>query len=463
MKEVYDIAIVGAGPAGMAAAITSAKLGLRTLVLDEQPEPGGQIYRALGSNARNQPRRLAVLGEDYAAGLELLNAFTACKADYRAGATVWQIEAPGQIFFSVAGHAQRLSARHIVLATGAMERPMPIPGWALPGVMTAGAAQILLKTAGAVPQGKVVLVGTGPLLLLVAWQLQQANVPIDALVDTGMPSALRTAARHLPRALLAPGDVGKGLRYLRALRRSGARVLKGVQAVELCGDQRVREVVVTQGEKTHRIEADIVLLHQGVVPNANLALALRCEHEWHAGQRCFLPRADRWGVSTCEGVQIAGDCAGIAGARAAEHGGHVAALEAACRTGCIEPVERDRLARPHFDAIARHRRIRPLLEALYFPADPFVVPERDDVLVCRCEEVSAGEIRRIVAQGCPGPNQMKAFIRCGMGPCQGRMCGLTVTESIARARGCSPQQVGYYRIRPPVKPLTLGELSELDL
>ena len=96
-------------------------------------------------------------------------------------------------------------------------------------------------------------------------------------------------------------------------------------------------------------------------------------------------------------------------------------------------------------------------------ADAFVAPEQDETLVCRCEETTAGDIRRAVALGCPGPNQMKAFVRCGMGPCQGRMCGLTVTELMAAERNVSPGEIGYYRIRPPIKPLALGELAALDL
>ena len=179
-------------------------------------------------------------------------------------------------------------------------------------------------------------------------------------------------------------------------------------------------------------------------------------------QRCFIPRVDAWGAASCAGIQFAGDCAGIAGAAAAAEAGRLAAFEAAHRLQRIDAAERDRRARAPAARLRRDRRIRPLLEALYRPQDRHVAPVRDDVVVCRCEETTAGEVRGAVAHGCPGPNQMKAYLRCGMGPCQGRLCGLTVTELIAAARRVDPGAIGYYRIRPPIKPLALGELAALE-
>jgi NADPH-dependent 2,4-dienoyl-CoA reductase/sulfur reductase-like enzyme len=461
MSEAHDLAIVGAGPAGMAAAITATQLGLRTAVLDEQDAPGGQIYRALERVCSDHPQRLAILGPDYAAGRDLVRAFRACPADYRPGAMVWQVERDA-VLYSHAGASHRLAARRVLVATGAMERPLPIPGWTLPGVMTAGAAQILLKSIGAIPQGRVVLVGCGPLLLLLAWQLLQAQVRVAAIVETRVAGSYWRAARHLPLALGAPGYLAKGLRYLRAIRQAGIPVLDKVEHVHLEGNDRMRAVIVTRNGRTQELGADVVLLHQGLVPNANLGWALRCDHQWNADQRCFLPCTDAWGGGSQAHVQFAGDCAGIAGARAAEETGRLAALEAAHRLGRTDAAERDRRARIPAAQLRRDRRIRPLLETLYRPRDSHVTPPQDEAIVCRCEETTAGEIRAAVAQGCPGPNQMKAFVRCGMGPCQGRMCGLTVTELIAQARGLPPAEIGYYRIRPPIKPLVLAELAALE-
>jgi octopine oxidase subunit A len=160
------------------------------------------------------------------------------------------------------------------------------------------------------------------------------------------------------------------------------------------------------------------------------------------------------------GVSIAGDAAGIGGARAAEARGTLAAMNVACALGRIQPVERDRRSASARRDLVRYARGRSFVDALYRPAAAFRLPA-GNTIVCRCEEVTAAQIVDTVRLGCVGPNQMKSFLRCGMGPCQGRFCGTTVTELIARERGVAPDEVGYYRLRFPVKPITLGELAAL--
>lgn len=164
----------------------------------------------------------------------------------------------------------------------------------------------------------------------------------------------------------------------------------------------------------------------------NLANAAGCDHDWDEGQLAWVPRLDEWFGSTVSGVSIAGDGAGIARAESAPLRGRISAL-AAARIGRIAPAERNRRAAPIRRALLRASRRRRFLDALYRPPKAFRVPADDDVVVCRCEEVTAGQIRRTVALGVVGPNQMKSFLRCGTGPCQGRLCALTVTEIIADA------------------------------
>jgi NADPH-dependent 2,4-dienoyl-CoA reductase/sulfur reductase-like enzyme len=163
-------------------------------------------------------------------------------------------------------------------------------------------------------------------------------------------------------------------------------------------------------------------------------------------------------------VLIAGDSGGIVGAIAAEHGGRIAALTAAEACGRISTKERDAHASSLHDEYDRHLSARPFLDVLYRPARRWLAPRERETIVCRCEEVTVGTVRDILAQhNCPGPNQLKAFTRCGMGPCQGRLCGLTVVELLAECRHAKPADIGYYRIRSPIKPVTLGELAALDV
>lgn len=456
IKPSCQLAVIGAGPAGLAAAATAARLGLDTVLLDEQPAPGGQIYRAITETRLRDP---AVLGADYWHGADLVAAFRASGAQHVAGATVWNVTRDREIAVSVDGGAQLFRADRIILATGALERPFPIEGWTLPGVMTAGAAQILLKASGMVAEGRVVLAGTGPLLWLIAAQYLRAGASIAALLDTTPRENWRAALPHLPAFLTSP-YLGTGLKLLRAVRRR-VPIIRDVHALRVLGDGRAAEIAYRAGGGSEqRIAADVVLLHQGVAPNLNLANAIGCRQAWRDTQLCFAPEVDAWGASSVDGIAIAGDGAGIGGARIAAERGRLAALDAAFRLGRIDAAKRNAEAASCRQSLQRFSKGRDFLDLLYRPRPEHRIPA-GDTLVCRCEEVTARQIIDTVKLGCSGPNQMKSFLRCGMGPCQGRLCGLTVTELIAQARGVAPEEVGYYRLRPPIKPITLEELASL--
>src|SRR5438552_14575655 len=198
-----EFAIIGAGPAGMAAAVLAGELGLDTVLVDEQSSPGGQIYRAIERAAPDTP-----LGPDYLAGRPLAAALRASRVDYRPNTTLWHLDTDGTLFLENAGRTETMTARRVLLATGAIERPVPIPGWTLPGVMTAGAAQTLLKTADLVPEGRVVLAGQGPLLYLAAVQLARAGAPPLALLETTPHANYHAAVRQLAGAWAGRPPVG---------------------------------------------------------------------------------------------------------------------------------------------------------------------------------------------------------------------------------------------------------------
>jgi len=451
----YDVAIVGAGPAGLAAPATTAGAGLTTLLLDENPAPGGQVWRAVTTTPVQER---SILGDDYWAGAALVAEAKASGAEIVQGATVWSLDATRELAVSCGGTSRFIKARRVILATGALERPFPIPGWTLPGVMAAGALQTLLKASALVPEGRVVLAGTGPLLWLLAAQLLRAGAPIEALLDTTPAANYLRALPHVAAFALSP-YCAKGL----ALRHEVARQVRVVRGVtQLCAEgqgELTRIAYVAGAGVKRRINADVLALHQGVVPNVNLAMAAGIQHRWHSIQLCWVPVLDAAGNSPIAGIAVAGDGAGIGGALAAEARGRLAGLAA---VEAIAPERAARLAgRQLFGAaLARAERGRALLDQLFAPPRWSRLPE-GDTIVCRCEEVTAAQIVEAVGMGAIGPNQAKAFLRCGMGPCQGRLCGLTVTELISRARGVAPAEVGYYRLRPPVKPITLAELAAM--
>ena len=469
VQSTCDLLIIGAGPAGMSAAIASRRAGLDVIVADEGEAPGGQIYR----NAAQSPLTDAhVLGDEYLGGRTLIAAFDASGAKHLARCVVWQIAFEnGRAVAMLTRRAQGaqgaqpggtldISARAVLVATGAQERSWPVRGWTLPGVMGIGAAQTLLKSSGLAPSQDAVLAGCGPLLWLFASQLLNAGRRVRAIIDTTPRDAWRAALPYALPALAGADYLLKGLRMMRAVKRAGIPIYRGASAFLIEGEERAERVHFADEHGTRRsIDTSLVLLHQGVIPSTQLARSLGCEHEWDASSACWRPRTDAHGRSTVGHVWIAGDGAGIGGAKAAAHAGTLAALDISRELGALDAASRDARGRRSRLAMKRHLAVRPLLDALYTPPAALRRPA-DDVIVCRCEEVTAGEIRAIAAIGCQGPNQMKAFSRCGMGPCQGRWCGATVGELIAQVQERAVGDVGYYRIRAPIKPVTVDEIAD---
>jgi NADPH-dependent 2,4-dienoyl-CoA reductase/sulfur reductase-like enzyme len=482
--SIFDIVVIGAGPAGIAAATTAAKAGCSVCLLDEQSDAGGQIYRGLpaidsaqqsepsAAPAANEPDWLGhILGSDYTAGRALLGQLPHTGIHSIPAATVWQVGEDGSVTYSQRQQATRIAGRHIIVATGAMERPLPVPGWTLPGVLTVGAAQIALKTSGLLPVNAI-LAGSGPLLYYFACQLLRANCPPRAIVDTSPGLTTSMAGRLLSAVLPHRRQLMQGVTMLRQLKSSGIPCYKRAYDLNIIGDARARSIRFRhRGSTPVTLDCDMVLLHDGIVPNTQISRSLRLQHTWDQTHRYFVPVTDDYGVSSVDRISIAGDGSGIMGAEAsAQHGAlvsmqaidtidkHAAHYRNSNRESNRGPDQSEQNnLKKH---IASARQFQRLLATLYPPyyAQTNVA---DSTIVCRCEQVVAADIRRCVKAGCTGPNQTKSYTRCGMGPCQGRMCGLTITDIIAKETALPEDTVGSFRIRSPIKPVTLAELASL--
>jgi thioredoxin reductase/bacterioferritin-associated ferredoxin len=451
-RDRYDVVVIGAGPAGLAAATSTVEAGLSTLLLDENAGPGGQVWRAITSTPVMERDRL---GADYWVGADLVQAVRSSGAEIIQRATVWSLDRHLEVGVSVGGVSSFVKARRVILATGALERPFPIPGWTLPGVMTAGAAQTMLKSSGLVPDVPTVIAGQGPLLWLLAAQILRLGGRIDRILDTTERRNYFAALPHAFAFVTSP-YFKKGIAMMKEVR-AKVPVVTDVSELTAAGDGRLATVTYVTGGRRETIPAELLLLHQGVVPNVNLAMAAGIEHRWDDLQLCWSPVLDHDGSTSIEGIAIAGDGAGIGGAGAAVIRGRIAARAA---VEALAPAAAAKLAPMSTvrASLAKVERGRAFLDTLFRPARQFRIPS-GDTIVCRCEEVTAKDILDAVAIGATGPNQLKAYRRTGMGPCQGRLCGLTVTELMAQARGKTPQEIGYYRLRAPVKPITLAELA----
>jgi thioredoxin reductase/bacterioferritin-associated ferredoxin len=458
----YDLLVVGAGPAGMSAAIRASQAGVNVLVADENLGPGGQIYRGITSTP---VRSKNLLGQSYWKGEKLSSAFSSSSAHYIARCTVWSVNRVSSdagsgfiINLTREGRTATIEARKVILATGALERPFAIPGWTLPGVMSAGAAQIALKTSGLVPNGPTIVAGSGPLLYLVATQLKAVGANISTILETGSSIDILRGLKYAPPFIASP-YFGYGLKILMKARRN-FKIVSGVRNLRVNGTDRASSVSYEVKGKSESLECQTMLLHHGVIPNINMSNALGCAQHWSGLQKAWVPTVDHNFQSSVEGIFIAGDGSGIGGAESAAIKGRIAATAALKQIGAISKPPTELINKDRRE-LAKFSRGRDFLDAVYAPKDEYLVPRSDETIVCRCEEVTAGQIRDTVHElDVQGPNQLKAYLRCGMGPCQGRLCGPTVSAIIAQQRGQTPEDVGYYRLRVPVKPVTIGEIAQ---
>ncbi len=459
MSSHYDTIVIGAGPAGLTASSNLAEMGLKVLNLDEQNRIGGQIYRNVENASEDN---LEKMGTEYRRGQELAQRFRNSGAEYLGNASVWNVEPEGRVCYSRNGVSERITANYIIIATGAMERPVPFPGWILPGVMGAGAVNGLAKEADLCPSGTVVLAGSGPLLLLEAMLLIEKGVQIAAILETTAKIPSPSFLRHVPKALLGVDFLLKGLKMILDIRKSRIPHFKGVTNLKASGDTELTTVEADYGSKKLSFGAEMLLVHFGVIPDTHIYRLAGCHLEWEKHQRYWYPSTDDWGRTNFEQIFAAGDATGVSGALAAEFKGELAALEVAHCLGIIPKYERDFLAESPLGKLKKDGYPRPLIDSVFAP-DPKRFSFEDTTILCRCEHITVGDVRNVLSEGVTDLNEVKTITRCGMGPCQGRMCGPALGEIVAAERDCSILSAGLLTIRPPLKPVPLAEVAAMGI
>jgi NADPH-dependent 2,4-dienoyl-CoA reductase/sulfur reductase-like enzyme len=453
------IVIVGAGPAGVRAAQALVAAGVLPSVIDEGRRDGGQIYRRQPDGFRRTPAML--YGSEAAKAQALHRDFDALRGqiDYRSETLAWNVT-PGQLHtvHASSGATATLDVDALIVCAGATDRMMPVPGWNQAGCYSLGAAQIALKSQACAIGSRVVFMGSGPLLYLVAAQYVKAGARVEAVLDTApaVPTlnALR-GLRHRPRLLL------RGFALKASLRFAGVTLLNAIEPVRIEGSPDGGASGVLARDRhgaERRFTCDAVGLGWHLRPETQLADLARCEFAFEPLSRQWLPRIDDCGRSSTPGVYLAGDGARILGADGAEAAGRLAALAALHdfkheRGRALFAAEQAGLQR----TLATMNGFREgLAQAFPWPhAHAAALP--NDAVVCRCEAVTVGELRRSVRElGSTEVNRAKAFSRVGMGRCQGRYCGHAAAEIVAAAASIPVEQVGRIRSQAPVKPLMMS-------
>jgi NADPH-dependent 2,4-dienoyl-CoA reductase/sulfur reductase-like enzyme len=448
-----DVLVVGAGAAGMLAAAHAAEAGLDVVLADERPKLGGQFYKQPAG-----PVDEPALDPQYRAGRALIDRLERSGATILSQTTVWGAFGPHELTAYAPGESLVLRPRRLVLATGAYERGVPVPGWTLPGVMTTGAAQTLLRAYQVIPGARVLVAGNGPLNMQVAAEIVRAGGTIVALAELAprpVPARLGAATRMLA---LAPDLIRDGLGYQATLRRvptrygtalvraEGARTVERATIARIGGDGRA----VAGTEET--FEVDAVCMGYGFLSSSELSRAAGCRHAFDERQGQLIVVHDGRGRTSVDDVWSIGDGAGVAGARVARARGTLAAADVVRSLGGTPSAALLREERSATKAHSKAARFQEALWSLY--RGPRLDPGDDDTLVCRCENVPRRAIEAAVAERIEHVGAIKRATRAGMGGCQGRYCGVV-------AAGISGRQLGEYSLfapGAPIRPARIGDL-----
>lgn len=460
-RREVDLLVIGAGPAGLSAALAArrAGAGAGVLVLDERLQSGGQFYKPLAPSHR----AATPADRQFADGLALEGEARAAGVAIEQDAQVWAAFSPNEIGALVGGQAQVIGCRQLVIAPGAYERPVPFPGWTLPGVMTTGAGQTLARAYRVAPGQRVLIAGNGPLNLQLAAELLAGGAAVVAVLESAPRPSPRQWRQVWTAARTAPDLLRDGWRYLRRLRAHGVPVIWGTAVLAAEGPGRLQAVQTTrldaQGRAVpgtaQRFEADALCLGYGFIPSTELARMLGCEHrlaDRHLGYPATVTRED--GATSLPGVFVAGDGADLGGSRVALARGTLAGAAAARNLGLQAPEPAEALGR-----LRQAERFQRALWSLYAAPPVRLAELPDDTLLCRCEEIRFGDVREQIRAGRDTLAALKRNTRLGMGRCQGRYCAVTAARLVGELTGRPPEVEQYFAPRPPAKPVPAGALG----
>lgn len=449
------VVVVGAGPAGIRAMEQLVRAGLAPIWIDEAADGGGRITQRPPPGFRRS--HAALYGADAGRAKRLHAALDAMKprVDWRPDTLVWNIRPDAKILHTLAHGTTQVEVAYdaLILCTGAMDRVLPLPGWTLPGVTTLGGAQVALKSQGVAVGAKLVLLGSGPLLWLTALQYAKAGAKPAAVLDT---TAFSTKARHGAGMLWNPPTLLRGMGLYAQLMLRGVKLFEGITPLAIEGADHVKALHWRDAVgMEHVTPCDAVAMGWGLKPEAQLADLAGVPFDYDATQQNWLPRKDAAGRSAVAGVYLAGDGSGIGGVDVAELGGARAALAllADAKLPC------DMALTQHLDGRLRtENRFRAALDQAFPYPTRLAARIEDATIICRCEVITAGELRAAAAADAPELNRAKAFSRVGMGRCQGRLCGTPAAAVLADALRMDVAQVGRLRGQPPVKPVPIRQV-----
>lgn len=459
-----DVLIIGAGPAGLSAALTAATAGLKVLVVDERKTAGGQYFKQPATGFTVDE---AAVDHQFAHGRRLIQSCNERGVQLLSGATAWGAFSNDRIAILTPGSSFIAHAKRIVLATGAYERALPVPGWTLPGVITTGAAQTLLRAYQTAPGKRVLIAGNGPLNLQVADELCKAGVEVVAVAELAAPPWQWLIVPALKMGFYSPSISLTGLQHLLRLRHRSVpvhyrHVLNSVEGRDKA--ERATISLIDANGKTSpgsgiSFDIDAVCVNYGFMPQSELARALGCTFNFDRASGQLRARRGVDGRTSLHHVFIAGDAGGLGGAKVAMDQGELAGHAIAQDLLPARPVKSREIRRIH-RRLQRHTEFQNALWRLF--AAPYLSHQLalDDTLICRCEEIDRRSLTSLLRNPYPTLAATKKATRTGMGRCQGRYC-TTLVAALSEVYGAvPPTSEDFFAPRPPARPVPLARLSQ---
>jgi NADPH-dependent 2,4-dienoyl-CoA reductase/sulfur reductase-like enzyme len=459
--ERPEVLVIGAGPGGLSAAIAARSAGSAVIVVDERSQPGGQYFKQVSIAASG---RAAPDGQ-HREGAALIETARRLGVEIRSGVMVWGAFDPGGFAAVAEGRSYRFTPKATIIATGAYERGWPVPGWTLPGVMTTGAAQTLWRTARRLPGRRVLIAGNGPLNLQLAAELIEGGAEVAAVVESAPRPGPAKLGALCTMLATAPELVRDGIRYHLRRRSGNAEMLYGQVVASVAKGEHGLIVQIGAAESSesvshrHSFEVDVLCLGYGFEPSNELLRVLGCGHDLDPVCRQLVTRRDDRGRTDVDGTYALGDCTGLGGARAALAEGTIVGLSVAEDLGhAIDGALAERRRKAQGD-LRRHRRFQRALWDLY-AAPPYSAGRATaDTVICRCEEVTFGQVEEALSENMASAGAIKRRTRLGMGRCQGRYCAPVLEGLLAERLGKERGEFTGFAPRVPVKPVPIGELA----